>query len=69
MEDQVAMDVQDDGKGFDVCAPARGFGLKGMGERVESLGGSLSVESAPGEGTTLVVQMPIQPPADQEVKT
>jgi signal transduction histidine kinase len=64
----VTLDVRDDGTGFE---PARefgktrrtresgGFGLKGMRERVEGVGGFLSVESAPGEGTTLTVELPV----------
>jgi signal transduction histidine kinase len=69
MGETVALDVRDDGAGFD---PAResgkardresgGFGLKGMRERVEGVGGVLSVESAPGEGSTLTVELPIVP--------
>jgi signal transduction histidine kinase len=59
MGDQVALDVQDDGKGFDPKAPAGGYGLVGMRERVEGLGGHMSLESGAGEGTTLVVQVPV----------
>ena len=63
MEDVVVLDVQDDGAGFDPEGVSvdteRGFGLKAMRERVEALGGSLLVESAPGEGSTLVVELPV----------
>lgn len=49
--------VQDDGRGFEhgtEVGPAQGhFGLKGMRERVERLGGSFRVESRPGHGTTV----------------
>lgn len=62
MEDLVALDVQDDGLGFDPgSSPAGGFGLESMRERVESLGGRLVLESEPGEGTTLTVQLPRGP--------
>jgi signal transduction histidine kinase len=52
--------IEDDGAGFDVEeALARGrLGLLGMRERVEMLGGSLTIESAPGAGTTIVVEAP-----------
>ena len=57
------LDVQDDGIGFssngDSANSASGFGLLGMRERVEKLGGRLVIESAPGEGTTLVSEVPI----------
>jgi signal transduction histidine kinase len=67
MSDLVVLDVQDDGVGFDpaeIQAPsaagiAGGFGLAAMRERVEQLGGTLLIESAPGEGTTLVVEIPV----------
>jgi signal transduction histidine kinase len=67
MGDMVALDARDDGVGFDPLRTAikakdrtsGGFGLKGMRERVEQAGGSLSVESAPGEGSTLAVELPM----------
>ncbi|GAA1737932.1 sensor histidine kinase [Isoptericola hypogeus] len=61
----VALDVFDDGRGFDVDAVASrsagatgGFGLRAMRQRVEQLGGTITVESAPGEGTVVGVQLP-----------
>ncbi len=51
--------VCDDGAGFDPHAGTDGFGLKGMRERVELLGGELSLESAPGNGTTVSVTLPV----------
>jgi signal transduction histidine kinase len=70
MGDTVALDARDDGVGFDPLQTATeardqttgGFGLKGMRERVEQVGGTLSVESAPGEGSTLVVELPMVAP-------
>ena len=64
MNDLVALDVIDDGAGFDpergpADTPEGGFGLRSMRERIEQLGGSLTIESAPGEGTTLVVELPL----------
>jgi signal transduction histidine kinase len=63
IEDRVALDVQDDGRGFDparpvAARPGGGLGLAAMRERVKALGGSLSIESAPGEGATVAVQLP-----------
>ncbi len=64
MEDLVALDVQDDGDGFELeqCPNGRdgGFGLRVMRERVERTGGTLLIESVPGEGTTLAVQLPLE---------
>lgn len=58
MEDVLVLDVQDDGRGFTPAA-GRGFGLAGMRERVESLQGTCSVESVPGEGTTISIELPV----------
>ena len=46
----IRFDIRDDGRGFDPKHPGQGFGLVGMRERVEMLGGKLIVESAPGKG-------------------
>ncbi|PRX06211.1 UNVERIFIED_ORG: signal transduction histidine kinase [Actinomadura viridilutea] len=51
------LQVRDDGEGFDPDA-ARGFGLRGMRERVAQAGGRLEVDSAPGAGTVLTVEVP-----------
>ena len=55
----VRVTVRDDGSGFDPTAAASGFGLAGMRERTELLKGEISVESAPGEGTTVRVVLPV----------
>jgi len=52
--------VRDDGAGFDPAADTNGFGLLGMRERVELLGGGLSLDAAPGHGTTITVSIPVQ---------
>jgi signal transduction histidine kinase len=54
---QVALLIEDDGCGFDPQRPADGFGLQGVRERVDLLGGSLQVESRAGAGTTLAVEV------------
>ena len=59
MEDLIVLDVQDDGRGLPPGAETgRGYGLTGMRERAERVGGSFSVESAPGEGTTISITLP-----------
>jgi signal transduction histidine kinase len=66
IHDTVMLDVQDDGVGFaweplwsaSVGPLTNGFGLKALRERVEQFGGTLSIESAPGEGTTIAVALP-----------
>ncbi|MFI6818278.1 sensor histidine kinase [Nonomuraea sp. NPDC050328] len=58
MEDLIVLDVHDDGDGFDPGRAATGHGLSIMRERMAQLGGSLLVESATGEGTTVVASLP-----------
>jgi len=54
---RVRLVVEDDGRGFDPSAPTSRFGLAGIRERVEMLGGTLRIESAPGTGTAVVVDL------------
>jgi signal transduction histidine kinase len=51
--DAVRLEVSDDGAGFDPASVSGGFGLRGMRARVAEAGGTLTVDSAPGEGTRL----------------
>lgn len=68
-EKALLIEIEDDGKGFDpksVVAPfemGRGLGLLGMRERVEILGGKMSLDSSPGEGTHVAFEIPIPPEA------
>jgi signal transduction histidine kinase len=57
--DTMSIVIEDDGRGFDPAAPAEGLGLSGMRERVALLDGTLRVESSPGAGTTLVMELPV----------
>lgn len=62
MATSVSLDVVDDGRGFDpTSAPSGdgGFGLPAMRSRARSLGGTLSVESAPGQGTAVALTLPL----------
>ena len=52
------LEIDDDGRGFDVDMTSWGMGLSNLRERVESLGGLLEVESTPGEGTTIRATFP-----------
>jgi signal transduction histidine kinase len=59
MDNEVALDVRDDGVGFDPHVPGREcFGLIAMRERIESLSGTLQVESEPGGGTAISACVP-----------
>jgi two-component system sensor histidine kinase UhpB len=56
--------IQDDGAGFDVRAVQsdrrkKGLGLLGMQERLNAIGGTLTIDSAPGHGTRLLIRVPV----------
>ena len=56
--------IEDDGEGLDLdrALEAGGLGIIGMRERAEMLGGTLTIESAPGSGTTVYIQVPLARP-------
>jgi signal transduction histidine kinase len=59
---EVVASVEDDGVGFEASPGARrsGFGLLGLRERAELLGGSVAITSAPGEGTRVEITLPLE---------
>jgi signal transduction histidine kinase len=57
-EDEVRLEITDDGAGFDPEALHGGYGLRGMRARILQAGGSVAVRAAPGAGTALTVQVP-----------
>lgn len=65
LNNKINMLIRDDGKGFDcekvIRDPASsGYGLLGMRERVQLLKGTLTISSAPGQGTTIMVSVPLE---------
>jgi signal transduction histidine kinase len=54
----LTFEVSDDGRGFDPASTSYGTGLQGMADRLDALGGSLEVRSAPDQGTTVVGRLP-----------
>lgn len=66
LDDQVVLDIADDGRGFTPteqppASDRRGHGLPAIRARARQLGGTLTIESAPGEGTVLSVAIPLPP--------
>jgi signal transduction histidine kinase len=57
-DELIVLMLTDDGKGFNSEQVNSGFGLRGMQERVQMLGGKLKIDSAPGEGTQIQVIIP-----------
>jgi signal transduction histidine kinase len=61
-EDQLQFEVTDDGHGFDPASTGYGTGLQGIADRLSAVGGTLVVQSSPGEGTTVRGTVPVQAP-------
>lgn len=55
----LSFEVKDDGCGFDSAASKRGHGLQNMSDRVDALGGEISVSSSPAGGTTVTGRIPV----------
>lgn len=65
-EGVLSLSISDDGRGFSIQQGRQGlsFGLVGMRERAQMLGGTLVLDSQPGEGTSIRVSVPLDAPAD-----
>jgi signal transduction histidine kinase len=58
VEGRLRIELRDDGRGFRPDQATSGYGLRGMRERAQILGGALTVESAPGRGTRILLEVP-----------
>jgi len=56
---EISLNLRDNGSGFDPDARHDGFGLQGMRERVQWMGGRLSIHSVKGEGTAISIILPL----------
>ena len=65
--DVLTIEIEDDGNGFEPSAITRpkdeghGWGLLGITERVEALGGAVVIDTAPGQGARIVITVPVPP--------
>jgi signal transduction histidine kinase len=53
--------ISDNGRGFDTAAESRGFGMASMRQRAAKIGAALVIRSAPMDGTSIVVELPLAP--------
>ncbi len=62
-EAETVMQISDDGVGFEPAADGMGggFGIPGMQERAQKIGGTLQIDSAPARGTSVIVRVPVKP--------
>jgi PAS domain S-box-containing protein len=69
-KDEIVLQISDDGKGFDGkdIENKKTLGLLGMKERTMMMGGRYEINSKPGEGTTVIVAVPLEKSNDHEIK-
>ncbi len=64
--DRLRFEVVDEGAGFDPAATRKGTGLQGMADRLDTVGGTMTLRSEPGQGTTVSGLVPAQPAPEIE---
>src|SRR5947209_2747136 len=63
---EIRLELRDNGCGFDPQRKHEGFGLQGMRERAEGMGGRLTIQSAAGQGTAISIVLPVANAAELE---
>lgn len=56
---ELTIEIEDDGRGFDITAPTAGSGLRNMRERSTAMGGTFEVHSSVGDGTRVTLRLPL----------
>jgi signal transduction histidine kinase len=59
---EITFEIADEGRGFDRATAVRGTGLQGMADRLEAIGGELTIDSAPGHGTQVIGRIRVEEP-------
>jgi signal transduction histidine kinase len=63
---EIRLDLRDNGCGFNPRRRHEGFGLQGMRERAEGMGGQLTIQSAAGKGTAISIVLPVPNASEPE---
>jgi signal transduction histidine kinase len=63
---EVRLNLRDNGRGFDLAKSHEGFGLQGMRERAEDMGGQFSIESSEGNGVAISIVLPLTSSPESE---
>lgn len=58
--------IEDDGKGFELAEHAEGNGLKNLAARTTLMNGKITIDTAPGKGTSVVIEIPMKQMAKDE---
>ena len=64
LDTATCMEIEDDGVGFEPTVARGGMGLEGMRERAQRIGAKLQIQSAPGQGTKVMIEAPLAPARD-----
>lgn len=59
-DEKIILMIEDDGKGFDVTTHKEGYGLKNLDARTKLLQGTMMIDSSPGNGTSVLIEIPYQ---------
>src|SRR5258708_21258201 len=59
-EDEIEIQISDNGQGFDLQQPGSGLGLRLIQDRTGAIGGQVVIRSGPGQGTQLTIPVPVQ---------
>jgi signal transduction histidine kinase len=64
-EGVLTLEITDDGKGIEpeMLAKPKAFGIKGLQERARTVGGWLDISSRPGQGTSVILSVPLTSPS------
>lgn len=62
----LSFEVNDDGRGFDSATMTRGAGLNGMSDRLDTVGGQVTIDSVPGRGTVVRGTVAVKSTAEVE---
>ena len=60
MNGSLEFEITDDGNGFDTATTEAGTGLNGIADRLDTVGGSVTISSEPGSGTRIVGAVPVR---------
>lgn len=65
----VALVIEDNGRGFEQSREGKGFGVRGMRRRAATIGGTMTIAGSPGEGTRVMVTVPLRRPGTLSIWT
>lgn len=65
-DELIVLMIEDDGKGFELSEQAEGYGLKNLAARTALMNGKMTIDTAPGRGTSVTIEIPLKPATSDE---